>query len=285
MELIDYLREKLSEKTVRKYLHDIGQYRIYNANHETAGHKEVMDYIGHLRRSGLKPQTVRGTLYSIKKYYEYLQRSGVRNDHPCKFIRLRDGRTEDVQLQDLFTAEELVSLLEREERYEVNKIKNQLVIGLLIYQALTVGEIVRLEVHDLDLDQGELYVKSSKKLKSRTLKLESKQILLIYKYVNEVRLKIISSQTDQLILTMRGKPEKEDGIHYLIDTMKGKFPTRRLTPTTIRQSVITNLLKSGNDLRIVQAFAGHKYTHTTEKYKQTSVEELKKGVEKYHPLG
>lgn len=284
MELIDYLRRKLSEKSVKKYLHDIKQYRIYNANHETAGHKEVMDHIGYLRRSGIKTQTVRTTLFSIKKYYDYLQRSGIRDDHPCKFIKLRDGKSEDIQLQDLFTSLELESLLEREERFEVNRLKNQIIISLLIYQGLTVGELVRVGVEDLDLEQGEIYIRSSRRLNERTLKLKSNQIMMLYKYVNEVRSKVINCETEQLVLTMRGRAEKADGVHYLIETLRNKYPSRRLTPTTIRQSVITNLLKAGNDLRIVQVFAGHKYTHTTEKYKQTSVEELKKEVEKYHPL-
>ena len=49
--------------------------------------------------------------------------------------------------------------------------------------------------------------------------------------------------------------------------------------------MIANLLKSGNDLRVVQAFAGHKYPSATERYKQTQVEELKQAVLKHHPLG
>jgi cytosine/adenosine deaminase-related metal-dependent hydrolase len=45
------------------------------------------------------------------------------------------------------------------------------------------------------------------------------------------------------------------------------------------------LLKSGNDLRIVQVFAGHKSPSATEKYRQTQVEELKQQIVKHHPLG
>ena len=75
-----------------------------------------------------------------------------------------------------------------------------------------------------------------------------------------------------------------EGIGYVIETQKHLFPGRRLNAKTIRQSVITNLLKAGKDLRIVQAFAGHKYPSTTEKYKQTHVEELKTQILNYHPL-
>ncbi|WP_178371552.1 hypothetical protein [Cyclobacterium lianum] len=49
--------------------------------------------------------------------------------------------------------------------------------------------------------------------------------------------------------------------------------------------MVSNLLKAGQDLRIVQVFAGHKYPSATEKYKQAQVEELKRAVQKHHPLG
>ena len=57
-----------------------------------------------------------------------------------------------------------------------------------------------------------------------------------------------------------------------------------MTSTTIRQSVIANLLAKNNDLRIVQHFAGHKSPDTTEKYRQTGLNALKTAIEKLHPV-
>ena len=71
--------------------------------------------------------------------------------------------------------------------------------------------------------------------------------------------------------------------HYLVSTFRPLLPTKRLTPTVICQSVIARLLREGKDLRIVQAFAGHKKPSTTEKYRTTQLEELKAAVDKYHP--
>ena len=70
----------------------------------------------------------------------------------------------------------------------------------------------------------------------------------------------------------------------MTETLRKKYPSRKLNPKTIRQSVSTYLLKEGKDLRIVQAFADHKHTSNTEKYNQTDMEELKIDVLKYHPL-
>jgi len=39
-----------------------------------------------------------------------------------------------------------------------------------------------------------------------------------------------------------------------------------------------------DDLRLVQVFAEHKYPGSIEKYWQTGIEELKTGIQKYHPL-
>jgi len=187
MELAEYLRSKHSEKAVKRYLHDIKQYHIFNANHETAMHKDIMNYIGFLRQTNITAQTVLTTLYSIRKYYDYLMKSGQRDDHPCRFIKLRDGRQKDIQLQDLFTTAELEKLLDREERYPVNKLKNQVIISLLIYQGLSNGAITRIQLSDIDLETAEIYIRSSTILNERTLKLRSNQIIMIYKYINEVR--------------------------------------------------------------------------------------------------
>jgi len=104
------------------------------------------------------------------------------------------------------------------------------------------------------------------------------------KYIEKDRIELLKEETEILIINQKGKAETGDGISYLVETMRSMFPERKLNAKTIRQSVITNLLKQGKDLRLVQAFAGHKYPSTTEKYKQSQVEELKLEILKYHPL-
>ena len=109
--------------------------------------------------------------------------------------------------------------------------------------------------------------------------------MLFYDYINKVRPKLLKTETDRLVVTLRGTAESGEGINYLVETFKPRFPDRNLNPRTIRQSVITNLLKEGKDLRVVQVFAGHKKISTTEKYRQNGLEELQAAIKKHHPLG
>ncbi|MBT2563788.1 hypothetical protein J7E50_21485 [Pedobacter sp. ISL-68] len=65
---------------------------------------------------------------------------------------------------------------------------------------------------------------------------------------------------------------------------QGKDVQNKLIPLKIRQSVIAQLVRENNDIRIVQEFAGHRRTSATEAYKQTGLEELKSAIDKLHPL-
>ena len=76
----------------------------------------------------------------------------------------------------------------------------------------------------------------------------------------------------------------EDITKHIKRSFKGLYPGRKINAQTIRQSVISNLLKEGHDISLVQAFAGHKYPSITGKYKQDEVATLQAAVNKYHPL-
>jgi integrase/recombinase XerD len=223
-------------------------------------------------------------LYGVKAWYHWLIQNGKRQDHPCRYLTLKDAKTQDIQLQDLFTESELELLMDRKERYESVRIRNQVIVSLLIYQALRLKEVAQLRLKDIDLEAGTVFTKGMAKTLPRTLKMKTKQIMLFYKYIHEVRSKIIKENTSQLILNLRGGRMTADSINYLVETFKPLFPDRNLNAKTIRQSVITNLLKQKKDLRIVQVFAGHKKPSSTERYRQTGLEELKAAVMKYHPL-
>ncbi len=287
MTLKEYLQSRHTKGTAARYQRDIENYlqAVTEIKAIKATYCDIMDYIEILRRKYKNPETIKVIIQSIKKYYYWLNHTGQRRTHPCRNLKLKDKTNRDIQIQDLFTPEELELLMERKERYKDLKIKNQVIISLLIYQGLSRNDIVNLTLTNIDLSEGTIYIKSDTRTNSRTLKLKRKQIMLLHNYITESRVKLIKTEPcDSLILTKLGTPEAGEGISYLLETVKHLFPERNLNAKTIRQSVIANLLKSGHDLRLVQTFAGHKYPGSTEKYRQTGIEELKAGIEKYHPL-
>jgi integrase/recombinase XerD len=286
MKLEEYLLQDHTSQTVKIYLRDIRVYLDYVTEEKAAvaTYQDIMQYVDYLRKQYQNPRTINRMLYGVKAWYQWLWQTGQRADHPCRYITLKDAKTQDIQLQDLFTSSELEQLMERKERYESVRIRNQVAISLLIYQGLRLTEAEQLKVQDIDLEAGTIYSKGMAKTLPRTLKMKPHQIMLFYKYIHKIRPEIISENTDHLILNIRGKAMSADSINYLIETFKNYFPDRNLNAKTIRQSVIANLLKEGKDLRVVQVFAGHKNPSSTEKYRQTGLEELKSAIQKHHPL-
>ena len=80
-------------------------------------------------------------------------------------------------------------------------------------------------------------------------------------------------------------PKSGGGVQYLVETVRDLVPDKRVNPLTIRQSVLALKLREGTDLRKVQVFAGHRTISSTERYRETDLEELQRAVERFHPLG
>lgn len=283
--LNEYLEEKLAKSTAKSYEYHIKKYLIFNTNAEKYNYTKIMEYIEILRKKHT-PGTIKIILASILKYYEYLIETGQRKDNPAKAIKLKDNKENPIQLQDFLTENELENLLKpRKERYPFLEKRNQIIMSLLVNQALRIGEIIQLKTEDVNLEKATIQINKTGITNARILPLKAEQILLFYEYLQNHRNKLITHRFNDntLLLNKLGTKIKVDDINYLISTYQ-KECTKKLTTTTIRQSVITNLLSKNNDLRIVQEFAGHKHLDTTEKYKETGLNALKTAIEKLHPI-
>ena len=287
MKLSDYLAKHYTKETAKIYEREIRNYLANQPNAKNALYKDVTNYLNTLRKRYRNPQTLNRILSSIKVYYDYLNATGKRSDHPARLIRLRDKRSHDIQLQDLFTMQELESLLKRKERYPLLTQRNQVLLSLLIYQAPLPQELASLTTNDINLNKGTIQIQATAKTNARTLHLKANQVMLLHEYLEKARPELLGEkETKALLISKRGNGLSVDSlISHFKTNYKDLFPNRSLNMRTIRQSVIANLLKAGHDLRVVQHFAGHKYPGSTEKYKQSDVEALQRAIDKHHPMG
>ncbi|MDQ6470070.1 tyrosine-type recombinase/integrase [Flavobacterium sp. LHD-80] len=281
----NFLLQNYSEQTVKSYMFAINHFLVMNPKAKRYKYRNIVEYMEEIGKQQPNPKYRVVILSAIKKYYDYLVMSGYREDHPCRKLNIKVNSNQAVQVQDLFSSEELQLLMTRENRYENLDTRNSVLLNLLIYQGLTSDEIIRLSVRDIDLDAGTVYVKASSNLNSRKLQLLAKQILLFSKYINEVRPRMLRSATDKLIITKLGKPIAVNSIHAMIEPLKPLFPDKNLNPKTIRMSVICNWLNEQElPLEHVQELAGHKWPGTTEKYFKADSQQQRELINRYFPL-
>lgn len=288
----EHIGESHSKQAVYGYVRQINQYIKYKGGERArqAVYPEIVEYIGVLRENGTHPKTLANHLYSIKMYYQWLVDTGQRDDHPCRDLYLKDRINRAIPVETLYTKQELEDILNTyRARMPLARARDRIVLSLLVHQAITVFEIIHIKLGDIDLAKATVSLPGCVKTMARVLPLKNVQIMLINDYVNNAR---------PLLLRNNKKPTKEDAETLILSVRGNKMSPgsisgmfvrplangHKITPQKIRQSVIANLLKSGNDLRVIQAFTGHKKVSSVEEYRQTGLEELKNAINKHHPL-
>ena len=265
MTVEEYLLKKYTKNSLNPYLCSIRKYlNFIQDKAETAQYSDVLEYVGHLRKNeNLHPKTIKHYLGSVKIYYHYLLEVGKRNDHPCSELYLKDKVNKQIAVDTLYSSEVLENFFNGTHKDKTLQRRNQVIISLLIYQALTVGEICNLKTDDINLEKAEITIKSSDTKKSRILPLQAKQILLFLNYLKEdypiliKHIQVPPLGVRGLLITGKLKEAiRPNVLNRMINDHRPK--NEQLQPIKIRQSVIANLLKKENDTRIVQVFAGHK---------------------------
>lgn len=284
----DYLiKNNFSLQTQKGYKATINMFLMNEPEARSYTYRDILRYFEGFIKSSIGINRKKAILTAIKKYYDYLIEEGIREDHPCKTFNLKGNSRKGLIFSDLFSLSELETLIEREERYAHLKLKNQVIISLLIYQALLPSEIIALKLSHIDLDAGTIYIRGGRELISRRLEMHPKQYRLFDKYIYEARKRLLyKGESDYLILNFHGKNDTVDGTLYLVETLKPRFPDRNLTTTTIRDSVIAYWLNERKiPLEQVQLIAGHRWISSTLRYRQTPTNEQRETLNKFHPLG
>jgi site-specific recombinase XerD len=134
---------------------------------------------------------------------------------------------------------------------------------MLVYSAgLRVGEVVRLEPRDLDLDRGLVRVRRGKGRKDR-------YTLLAQRAAEAVRLYQEAYPIDQWLFPGR-RPDRHLTTRSVQKIVKQAAEAagirKNVTTHTLRHSFATHLLEGGTNLRIIQELLGHQSARTTQIY-------------------
>jgi len=179
------------------------------------------------------------------------------------------------QLNDIYENYQVKSNLQK---------RNKIILGLLVYQALTIQDLTNLKTEHLRLKEGKIYIPETPKTNRRILSLEAHQIFDLMEYTTSTRSHLLNEtekQSDFLLFSSGSGNKLNNSLLKLFSTLK-KTNTELKNASQIRASVIANKLNT-SDLRQVQYFAGHKWVSSTERYLMDDIEGLQKSIDKFHP--
>jgi len=260
-------------------------------------HADVLEFADQLKQQGHSIGLINQMMLAVRYYFNYLQQAGQAGYNPAAGIILK-GTIRHVP-HDLLTLPELEALYEGYAIKDERTHRNKVIIGLLVYQALTRDELETLRPEHLKLREGKIHVPPTGKLNSRELSLQPHQILDLQEYILIIRPKILAERMAERSGRKPDKYKAVENVQRLFVTMNGQetiknsllhlnYALRKINPRykhgmQIRQSVITEWLKEKN-LRTVQYMAGYRYVSSAERYQTNNLEDLKDALNKHHPL-
>lgn len=273
MSFKEYLQQQgYAAKSCSIYAGAINHYldwlKSYSIKANEVQYKDILYYLEYCSKEGCSQAKQRAQLLAIRHYYRFLMSSEQAEYNPA--VKLFIKRKKRLP-HDLLKKEELEELY---QQYQ-GDIQSKVVLGLLIYQAVQKRELEALKATHVQLKGGRIFIPSTGKTNSRWLKLEACQILELHELLKE--------RKEKLFFGLSGGNNLSLYLHKLYQELRKINPGLR-NGKQIRQSVITHWLK-GEDVRIVQEKAGHRYVSSTERYEQSNLEDLQAQLEKHHPLG
>lgn len=162
----------------------------------------------------------------------------------------------------VLSQEEVIDILRN-----TRNLKHRTALAMLYSAGLRIGELINMELRDIDIDRKQVAVKQGKGCKDRYVVLADSFLPILQNY-------IVTYKPIQYLI--EGKP----GIQYSQSSVRATLNrsckragiTKNVTPHTLRHSYATHLHEHGIDIRQIKELLGHSrlettmiYTHVTRK--------------------
>ena len=160
--------------------------------------------------------------------------------------------------------------------------RDRAILELLYGTGVRLGEVVRLDLTDLDLRSGVLLVRTGKGRKDRIVPIGAAAATALDRYLTEIRPRLANASEPGLFVNQSGRRLQAPGLRVRVHEA-GRRIGISLTPHALRHAYATHLLRGGADLRHVQALLGHRSLTTTAIYTRVAITDLRSVIQKCHP--
>lgn len=312
---IQYLRyeRNVSPRTIREYRRDIQQFADFLTppGEPTlpliqVDHRIVREYVSSMYDRKLERASVARRLASLRTFFKFCVHEKFAVQNPARLVSTPKLPK---RVPRVLTAEELNGFLDNlgslggkakvsqrgrrptarsEEEAKIILKRDRAILELLYASGLRVGELVGLELGDIDR-QGQMLRVLGKGRKERVVPYGGKAHAALEAYW-PVRAEILASprvrepDLQAVFLNHLGGRLTERSVHSLVKKYARLANVNwDLHPHSLRHAFATHLLSDGADLRAIQELLGHVSLSTTQRYTQASIKHLMEVYDKAHP--
>ena len=243
-------------------------------------------YLYHYRKSDGRPlsfRTQRDRLQGVKRFYRHLVRQRVLEMSPAELLEV--PRAEKRLPRTILSIEQVEAVLAVPDTRTMTGLRDRAILETFYSTGIRRLEAIHLDLYDVDLEEGTLYVRQGKGKKDRLIPLGERAALWLAKYVEEVRPYLASEPDDgALFLThLRGRFSPEGMSNVVRKSFDAAGVVGKGSCHVFRHTVATLMLEGGADLRFVQVLLGHADITSTQLYTHVALKKLKEVYERTHP--
>ena len=276
----------MSQNTILAYMRDLASFQTYVTNRIGVFEPLEIDrrllrrYLGHLHADGHSVSTIARRISALRAYFKYLIKQGALTSDPSE--NLKTPKQQKLTPRFL-SADDALRLIEHPSGDTPAAYRDRAILELAYSAGLRVGEVVSLNVGDVDLEARTLRV-VGKGDKTRIVPIGRHAVIALELWL--VRRHELSGPLNDLQAVFRNKRGgrlSARSVQRLVTKGRQSCQQQGATPHWLRHACATHMLGSGADLRSIQELLGHSSLSTTQRYTHVDLEKLMKTYDKAHP--
>lgn len=232
--------------------------------------EEIRSYlVEYQKRGGCSRVTINNIRRNISSFFSWLEEEDYILKSPMR--RIHKIKTKTV-VKEVISDECMEKL-----RDGCKEIRDLAMIDLLYSTGIRVGELVRLNISDVDMEQRECIV-FGKGDKERRVYFDAKAKIHLMEY-----LATRADENPALFVSLEGKHErlKISGVEIRLRMLGRELSLDRIHPHKFRRTMATRAIDKGMPIEQVQKILGHSQIDTTMQYAIVNQANVKNSHQKY----
>jgi site-specific recombinase XerD len=231
------------------------------------------------RRSG----TLNNAFVAVKSLYRVLGDRDLIAHDPTR--RLRYLKKPQHLPPPVLSVDETTKLLDSIDPASPRGGRDRAMVEVLYATGIRVGELVGLDLDDVDLGERLCRIRHGKGQKQRVVPFGSMAASYLDNYIRWSRPTFRPAPSERALWLNRwGTRLIDDGVRQALRRyLPALAIEKRVTPHGLRHACATHLLECQADLRHIQELLGHTSVQTTQIYTHLSIKHLKETLARCHP--
>jgi len=278
----------LSDRTLRAYQSDLSQFHLHMNDTPPVEitSDDLETYLVKLGGGPYRDTSIRRKVAALKVFFRFLEEQGIVSESPARKLKIKkpvENRVPTVlssrEVRALLAApkEQVAELLVARDQSPGSRnryfcaVRDNVILELLFSTGIRIGELVALNVSDVDLDRKQIQI-TGRATRGRLVTLGPGEVTEAMRNYIELR----GERTLSTPALFVGRSGTRLTIYSIENIFKKHVRLaeikRHVTPHSLRHTMAAMLVSSGADIREVQEILGHASILSTQVYTRLPIQ-------------